>query len=89
MLKIIGKLYDIDSTDPENQVSVELAGCHVNSTEELSGLDDYRVYPNSPKYVFSGISAENTFYYSFPDRATADDLLESFISSGELGGFDI
>ena len=72
-LDIIGKLYDIDSTDPENPTVTELLGWHVNSTEPLSGLEYYAVSPATPRRVFMGV---NTYCYKFDNEQQAKELLE-------------
>ena len=64
---IIGTLYDVDMTDPENPISTELTGFHVNTDQPLSGAEDYVVAPTTPRRVFAGIE---THFYAFPDEDT-------------------
>lgn len=71
-LHIIGTIYDIDSTDPDNQTATPVDGWHVNSTEPLEGLDDYLVTPTVPRVVFAGV---DTWFYSFESEMQAKELL--------------
>ena len=71
-LDIIGKIYDIDNTDPENPTVTELAGWHVNSSEPIAGLDDYIVMPTIPRRVFAGVK---TYCYRFDSEEQANTLL--------------
>lgn len=71
-LDIIGPIYDIDTTDPENPVSIAQDGWHVNSTEQVEGLDQYLVTPQSPRQVFWGA---DTYCYKFDSEEQALSLL--------------
>lgn len=71
-LDTIGKLYDIDNTDPENPIVTELTGWHVNTTQKLSGLDEYLVTPTTPRRVFAGMT---TYCYTFTSENQAKTLL--------------
>lgn len=71
-LDIIGKLYDIDNTDPDNPVVTELIGWHVNSTELLPELEAHRVEPVTPRRAFMGV---DTYCYQFTDEQQAEESL--------------
>lgn len=71
-LYIIGTIYDIDNTDPENPIAAPVDGWHVNSTEQLEGLEDYLVTPTVPRVVFAGVE---TWFYRFDSEAQALELL--------------
>jgi len=64
-LDIIGTMYDLDTTDPENPVSTPIAGYHVNTDQPIIGAEEYRVTPATPSRVFAGV---DTLFYSFPDE---------------------
>jgi hypothetical protein len=66
-LDIIGTMYDLDTTDPDNPVSTPIAGYHVNTDHPITGAEEYIVVPNSPSRVFAGA---DTLFYSFPDEDT-------------------
>lgn len=69
MIVIIGKLYDVDNTDPESPVLIELDGFHVNSTELTPGWESFLIEPNSPKQTFFGV---HTYFYRFTDESEFD-----------------
>jgi hypothetical protein len=71
-MDIIGTIYDIDRTDPENPVSTPLDGFHINTTQPLQGLDDYLVEPEVPQQVFAGVV---TYHYRFDNEQQAKDLI--------------
>lgn len=71
-IRIIGKLFDIISTNPESPTIAEIPGWHINSTSPIEGLEFYRVNPTLPREVFYGV---HTYYYRFSDEATARELL--------------
>lgn len=73
MLDIIGKIYNIDATDQDNPVATELDGWHVNSSEPLPDLDQYRVYPVTPRRVFMG--TDTVYCYQFESESQANELL--------------
>jgi hypothetical protein len=66
-LDIIGTMYDLDTTDPENPISTPIAGYHVNTDQPITGAEQYQVVPVTPSRVFAGV---DTLFYSFPDEAT-------------------
>lgn len=71
-LTIIGKIYNIDNTNPDNPVITELAGYHVNTTQKLQGLDEYLVSPTIPHRVFAGMK---TYFYTFESENQCKQLL--------------
>lgn len=78
-INIIGTIYKTTpSDDPENPTAITLDGWHVNSTEVLSECDEYLLkgdsIPAVPYNLFAGVSAEDTFFYAFPDEATAQEF---------------
>lgn len=70
-LDIIGKMYNVTG-DPENPTVTELEGWHVNSTEQIDGLEQYAVTPTVPKQVFAGV---DTYCYRFDSEQQAKELL--------------
>ena len=72
MLDIIGTLYDIDNSDPDNPVSTPLAGYHINATRKIKGADDYLKEPSTPRRVFAGAV---THYYTFADEDEAKKII--------------
>lgn len=70
-LDIIGTIYDVDNTDPENPISTPVAGFHVNTDQPITGADEYLVTPTTPRRVFAGGNAGVvTIFYAFPDEDT-------------------
>ena len=67
-LNIIGNMYDITG-----DIATELAGWHVNSTELLPELEDYRIEPVTSRFVFMGVY---TYCYKFDSESQAKELLE-------------
>jgi hypothetical protein len=66
-----GIIYDITG-DAENPTVTAKAGWHVNSTENIIGLEKYLVAPKKPKCVFSGVK---TYHYCFENEKQAKRLL--------------
>lgn len=62
----LGVLFD--RTDPENPTPK--TGWHVDSSEEITGAQDYLVSPNNPKHFFSGV--EYSYRYCFPSKKVAE-----------------
>ena len=52
---VLGVIYDLDVTDPENPVATPLSGWHVNvRTDEYDpALEAFRVYPATPRRVWA------------------------------------
>jgi len=75
-LDIIGKIYDIDSTSPDNPVITQLPGWHVNSPIILDGLEAYRIEPAHKRRVFAGAEEGfQTYCYRFVSEEQALSLL--------------
>lgn len=75
-LDIIGKLFDIDNTNPESPVVTELDGWHVNSPVIIDGLDAYRIEPAHKRRVFAGAElGVQTYCYRFDTEEQARELL--------------
>lgn len=78
-INIIGVIYKTTpSDDPENPIIETLTGWHVNSDRVIDGCDDYLLtgesVPEVPYNLFAGVPAEDTFFYVFPDEATAQSF---------------
>jgi hypothetical protein len=51
---VIGVIYNVDSTDPENPVSTPQDGWHVNTRGEMpEALQQYAVTPTNPRRVWA------------------------------------
>lgn len=85
MLDIIGTLYDIDNSDPDNPVSTPLAGYHINATRKIKGADDYLTEPSTPRRVFAGAV---TYCYTFADEAEAKQIIGCDDEAGYIPEFE-
>ena len=72
-IDIIGTIYNLDFTDPENVITTPLDGYHVNTTEPVEGLEAYLVEPTVPRRVFAGHA---TYCYKFENEVEARRLLQ-------------
>ncbi|WFE73115.1 hypothetical protein P8S55_08450 [Halomonas sp. M1] len=83
MLDVIGTLYYQEAVfDDDGSVvspAVPLAGFHINSAQELSNVDEYRITPDVPQRVFKG---GLTYYYRFDSQQQAKSLLHYDESTG-------
>ena len=53
-IDVIGVIYDVDNTDPENPVATALTGWHVNTRGPLlPALQAYAVTPALPRRVWA------------------------------------
>lgn len=53
-IDVIGVIYDVDNTDPENPVSTALPGWHVNTRGPISAeLSAFAVVPTQPRRVWA------------------------------------
>ena len=53
-IDVIGMIYDVDNTDPENPVATALPGWHVNTRGPLlPALQAYAVTPALPRRVWA------------------------------------
>ena len=52
---VLGTIYDLDVTDPENPIATPLPGWHVNLRVDTyePALDAFRVYPATPRRVWA------------------------------------
>ena len=51
---VIGVIYNVDNTDPENPVSTPQDGWHVNTRGEMpEALQQYAVIPTNPRRVWA------------------------------------
>ena len=62
------ELMFLESKDKDG---VKFVGWHVNSTEWIAEISEYEVFPSTPYNVFAGVQ---TYFYSFPDEATAQSF---------------
>ena len=69
-LYIIGTIYNLSG---DGETSAPVDGWHVNSTELLADIEDYRIEPATPKFVFMGVG---TYCYKFDSEQQAKELLE-------------
>lgn len=65
-LSIIGKIIELQNPNSDNPLTTEIPGWHVNSTQEIAGLEQFQVYPEKPYRLFSGV---DTFFYVFPNES--------------------
>jgi hypothetical protein len=65
-ISVLGKLYETDTTDPENPISTPMDGWHVNTVEPVKDWVDYLVEPSQPRQMFLNLP---TFCYKFTDEA--------------------
>jgi hypothetical protein len=65
-ISVLGKLYETDTTDPENPISTPLDGWHVNTVEAVPEWADYLVEPSQPRQMFLNLP---TVCYKFEDEA--------------------
>ena len=74
---VIGTIYKPTGkmlTDDEGMEYPETSpidGFHVNSPYEIAEFSEYEVQVNTPQAVYAG---HETFFYSFPDEATFNEL---------------
>jgi hypothetical protein len=61
-ISVLGKLYETDTTDPENPLSTPLEGWHVNTVEPVKEWVDFLVKPTQPREMFLNLT---TFCYKF------------------------
>lgn len=79
-MEIIGLIYKStgevrkDEEGVEYPITAPIVGWHVNTQEEVSAWDVYRVNPDKPSRVYNGKPA---FYYAFPDEVTFNAIMES------------
>lgn len=53
-IDVIGVIYDVDNTDPENPVATALPGWHVNTRGPISAeLSAFAVVPTQPRRVWA------------------------------------
>lgn len=71
-IDVIGTIFDIDNSDPENIIVDELDGYHINSTEELPELESFKIEPNYKRRVFFNTE---THCYKFTDEQEAYEHL--------------
>jgi hypothetical protein len=64
-ISVIGTIYNVDTTDPENPVSTPMDGWHVNTTEPVPEWVDYLVEPSHPREMFLNLP---TVCYKFDSQ---------------------
>jgi hypothetical protein len=53
-IDVIGVIYDVDNTDPENPVATALPGWHVNTRGPLlEALAPFSVFPVQPRRIWA------------------------------------
>lgn len=71
-LDIIGPLFNIDNSNPENPVSTQIPGWHVNTNVQFPDWEQYRVTPNKPMQVLYGVQ---TYFYKFDSAEHFEQVL--------------
>lgn len=74
-LIVIGPIFSIDKTVPDNHIAVQRPGWHINSDTEHPALAAYRATPATPFRAFEGWPDVATFFYSFDSKQHADSIL--------------
>jgi len=79
-IKVQGVLHDLAIVDGQRVVTAK-GGFHLNTTEQLEGLDDYLVTPKTPRLVFMGYP---TYHYCFESEEQARELVPDAFPSETL-----